>query len=60
MDVKALNEKAINESIKGIKATYTPDKIVMQAVQALNEEEHIINTEYERLREFYWRYHPEE
>jgi len=54
-----LNEQAIKKAIAGIKNTYSPDKMIIQAVQALNEEETSINTEYERLREMYWRYYPE-
>jgi len=54
-----LNQEAIKKAIIKVKATYTPDKMIMQAVQALNELEQSINTEYERLRELYWRYYPE-
>lgn len=56
---KELNKKAIEKAIKDVRATYSPDKMIIQAVQAFKEEEHLINVEYERLREFYWRYHPE-
>jgi nucleolar protein 56 len=54
-----LNKKAITKAAKDIKKTYSPDKMIMQAVQALNEEEQNTNTEYERLREMFWRYYPE-
>ncbi len=55
----ALNKKAINKAIREVRKAYSPDKMIIQAVQALGEEEHCINVEYERLREFYWRYNPE-
>jgi len=54
-----LNEKAIRIAEEQLRKTYSPDKMLMQAVNALSEEEHLINVEYERLREMYWRYYPE-
>ncbi len=54
-----LNKRAISVAIKMVKNAYSADKILMQAVDALNEEEHLINVEYERLKELYWRYYPE-
>jgi len=56
---KELSAKAIKKAIIKVKESYSPDKMIIQAVQALNETEQSINTEYERLREMYWRYHPE-
>lgn len=54
-----LNEKAIKIASAKIKRTYTQDKMIMQAVISLNDEEKMINTEYERLSDMYWRYYPE-
>lgn len=56
---RKLNKEAIRKAIKAVKATYSPDKMIIQAVQALKEEEQLVNIEFERLREIYWRYHPE-
>lgn len=58
-ETKILNEKAIKIATKKVRETYSPDKIIMQAVDAMLEEEKMINTEYERLREIYWKYYPE-
>jgi nucleolar protein 56 len=58
-ETKRLNNKAIIAAINKLKKSYSPDMMIMQAVQALNEEEHYINIEYERLREFLWRQYPE-
>lgn len=54
-----LNKKAIKIASEKVRNTYSSDKMIMQAVDALLEEEKMINTEYERLRELYWRYYPE-
>ncbi|MFA5405807.1 MAG: hypothetical protein WC307_00410 [Candidatus Nanoarchaeia archaeon] len=58
-ETRALNEQAVRTAGMKVKATYSPDKILMQAVEALKEGEHSINIEYERLREMFWRYYPE-
>ncbi len=55
-----LNKKAIKIAVNKIKKTYSRDKIIIQTVQALTEEEHGINIQYERLSDFFWRYNPEE
>jgi nucleolar protein 56 len=58
-ETKELNKNAISVAVKKISKSYSPDKMIIQAVQALTEEEHCINIEYERLRDFLWRYYPE-
>jgi len=58
-ETKALNEQAIKIASMKVKATYSPDKMLMQAVDALKEGEHSTNVEYERLREMVWRQYPE-
>ena len=59
MNVQELNKEAIKESMKKIKESYSRDELIMQAVNALKEEESITNTKYERLRSMYWLYWPE-
>lgn len=58
-EIELLNERAIKKAVKAVRNTYSEDKMIMQAVQALGESEQSNNITYERLREMYWRYLPE-
>ncbi len=53
------NKKAIELAVKKIKKSYSKDVILIQAINLLDEEEKIIKTKYDRLKEFFWKFWPE-